>query len=107
MTSWSLIKSRDAAQSCCESGLLVKTLLFPQKFGGTEVVENTTYIPPQVLTKKEQLEIEILNLFKKGLINLISVRPEYRGDSFVPARIYLSAWRDDTPKVYDFVIDVW
>src|SRR6185295_826848 len=107
MTSWDSIRSKDAAEACCKDGRLAKALLLPKELGGQGIPENTVYIPASIMGKKEQSTRELMDIVRRNLANQVSVTPQYRGDSFVPARICISAWCDDKPKAYDLVIDVW
>jgi len=100
------IKSRPLAEDAVRQGHLSKVLLLPAEFGGTEVLENITYVPVFIKHIKDKTTAELLMLAKSGSIN-VSIVPEYRGASFVPTKLLLSAWRDGHPVAYKQEINIW
>jgi len=107
MTSWDFVKSRDAAEALCREGRLMKTRLVPGELGGDESPENVVYIPPAARIAKDRTTAELIELFRNGLADQMSVIPEYRGDSFVPSHLLVSAWRSERAPAYEKPIAIW
>lgn len=101
------ITSLEAAQACAQAGQLVQTYLFPVELGGEANPQNIVYLTKQAGDEKERITKELLALAQAGTINKASLVPEYRGDSFVPARIFVTAWRDGEPVHCEMKIDIW
>jgi hypothetical protein len=101
------ITSQQAAQDCARAGQLVQVFLFPLELGGENIPQNIVYLPPHAGTEKERTTKELIALVQAGTVNKASVVPEYRGDSFVPARIFVTAWRDGEPVHCEMKIEVW
>lgn len=106
MTAWDTVTSRDAAEALCREGQLVKTLLFPSELGGGDAPENIVFLPPEAQAAKDRTTADLIDLFRRGDAERLAVMPEYRGDSFVPARILISAWKAER-AAYDRPIEVW
>ncbi|NVJ51511.1 MAG: suppressor of fused domain protein [Gammaproteobacteria bacterium] len=85
------VNSREAAVDLYEQGLLRKAHLFPTDFGGEDVEANTIYLPKSAFIEKYQFEQKVLQYAQQGLINNYTAQPIYQGDSFVPAKLQLSA----------------
>ena len=85
------ITSREKAKSMYELGLLRKAFLFPIEFGGEEIEVNTIYLPKKAAIEKQMFEQKIMQLAHDGMINNYSANPEYKGDSFIPAKLLLKA----------------
>lgn len=73
------------------SGSLVTALLLPCELGGEEVPQNVVYVPPETLAAQRPIIERIEHSVSQGLVTELDVRPEYRGDSLVPFRIFYQA----------------
>jgi hypothetical protein len=49
------VTSREAAEQLAAKGELFKILLFPEEFGGEDVVANVAYVPAGIPEIKDQL----------------------------------------------------
>lgn len=85
----------------------MQTYLFPVELGGEAIPQNVVYVTRQAAEEKERTTKDLIALVQAGTVNKASVVPEYRGDSFVPARIFVTAWRDGEPVHCEMKIDVW
>lgn len=106
MADYSSIVSSRAAEEACQQGLLVKTLLLPSELGGQDRPENVVFIPPHVLEIKSNATAELLAAIRSGM-NDVAVTPEYRGMSFVPTMIRISAANSGMPPGYELEIGIW
>jgi hypothetical protein len=52
---YSHVTSREAAEQLAAKGELFKILLFPEEFGGEDVVANVAYVPAGIPEIKDQL----------------------------------------------------
>jgi len=108
MTDWAQVKSLEAAQALARQGLLFKILLFPAELGGEDVPPNTAYVPRGIPESQEQVVGMIVRIMQDGLADQMNVNAEYKGDSFVPAKIHMKVW-DSSGKqgAFEPVIPIW
>jgi len=104
---YSNITSREIAEQHVAQGKLYKILLFPAEFGGEERPENITYVPPGIPEIKDQLTGTLIRSTRDGLIDNLRVTPEYKGNSFVPARIRMFATHKTKKGSFNPVIEIW
>ncbi len=107
MSDFASINSLKSAQAGARQGLLARVFLLPAELGGSDVPENIVYVPVESKNIKDQFTRELLDLYRSGSINKVSVVPSYKGDSFVPSQILVSAWLDEKPLHYERVINIW
>jgi len=74
---YSHVTSRQAAEAMVAKGELATILLFPAEFGGEDVPENMVYVPPGISELKARNTETLIRFFKDGLIDNITVTPEY------------------------------
>jgi hypothetical protein len=68
-----------------------EVLLLPVELGGTRDADNITFLPPDAVSEKLAFDVKVQAAIAAGdKVNYEAV-PEYEGDSFVPARLRLSA----------------
>jgi len=84
-------KSREQLDSLLARGLVVKVLMWPAEFGGTDDPRNVTYLPPALAERKRAFEAEVQRRVEAGEDLDFKVTPEYDGDSFVPAKLNMEA----------------
>jgi hypothetical protein len=106
MTDFSLIISSIAAENACSDGRLIKVLLFPIELGGQDQVDNVVYIPPHAWDIKRQSTAELLVAVREGMTD-VAVVPEYRGSSFVPTTLKVSATKPGLSMGYELEIKIW
>lgn len=106
MTDYSSISSPSAATKAADDGELVRVFLLPAELGGRDVAQNVVFVPPQIREVKERSTIELLAAIRAGLTE-IEVVPSYRGNSFVPDSITITASRPDAEPELRLVIGVW
>jgi hypothetical protein len=104
---FSTVGSKEKAVQLANQGQLVKVLLFPAEFGGKDVPHNVVYVPPAITAVKDQITGMLIGLVKDGTINQLEVLPEYKGESFVPAKICIKAWHMDKPGRFEHAIEIW
>jgi hypothetical protein len=104
---YSHVTSREAAEALVAKGELFTVLLFPQEFGGEEIQENIVYVPPGIPELKAQNTDTLIRFFKDGLIDNLTVTPEYKGDSLVPSRIVIKATHGSKGGSFEPTIEVW
>jgi len=104
---YSNVTSREIAERLVAQGKLHKILLFPAEFGGEDKPENITYVPSGIPEIKDQLTGTLIRFVKDGLIDNLRVEPEYKGHSFVPARIRIFATHKTKTGSFNPVIEIW
>lgn len=104
---FSTVTSMETVMRLVSEGKLIKLLLFPKKFSGTDIPENIVYVPPAILKIQDQISREIIPLVEKGFGVQFSCKPEYREDSFVPAKIHYQASHPETNWHFERTIDIW
>lgn len=104
---YSHVTSRESAQTLVAKGELFTVLLFPQEFGGEENQENIVYVPPGIPELKVQNTDTLIRFFKDGLIDNLTVTPEYKGDSLVPSRIVIKATHSSKGGSFEPTIEIW
>jgi hypothetical protein len=106
MSGFSSITSLKAAEDACREGRLMKTLLFPAELGGRDIPANVVYIPPDAWKMKGESTAELLDAVRGGMRD-VAVVPEYRGASFVPTKITITAAHSGMPHHYKLEIRIW
>ena len=104
---WSAVTSMEAALAVAEQGQLFKILLFPEAFGGEDVVLNRAYVPRGIPEIQQQLITSLTRSAEDGLIDRLDIAPEYKGDSFVPARLRIKASHSTKDGGFEQVIEIW
>ena len=90
-----------------KEGKLFKILLFPAEFGGKDEPNNQVYVPAGVPEMKDQFTGTFINFYQKGLINKLTVSPEYKGESVVPSKIKFKAWHSEKEGGISPEIEIW
>jgi|SRR5205085_9338272 len=106
MQDFSRIDTAERAREAVLDGRLKRILLLPEQLGGRDVPENVAYVPEPIHSLILSAIQEILELAKGGAWE-ISLVPEYRDRSFVPARIKIDAGQEHEPSAYNRQISVW
>ncbi len=104
---FSEVRSRDDALALAAQGKLFKILLFPEEFGGEDIAPNAAYVPAGIPEIKQQLTNSLIRSAQDGHIDRLEVAPEYKGESFVPARLRLTASHSETGNSFEQVIEIW
>ena len=108
MPDYSHVKTLKAAQALAKDGNLTGILLFPAELGGEDVPQNIVYVPPQAAEARTLIIGTLRRFVSEGLIDKLTVTPEYRGNSFIPSRIVFHAI-DSHGKhgAFDPTVEVW
>ena len=101
------VSSREQALALVEQGLLVKILSFPDRFGGEDVAMNQFFVPPGIGTLKDEVTEDLVLAVERGLIDNLNVQAEYKGTSFVPAKIHVTGTHSQNDGRFDRTIEVW
>jgi len=104
---YSHITSREAAEALAAKGQLFKVLLFPEEFGGESTAMNVVYVPAGIPEEKDRITGTLVRFFEEGLIDRLTVTPEYKGKSVVPSRIVFEATYSSRDSRFEPVIDIW
>ena len=104
---YSNVTSNEAVLKLASEGKLFKILLFPEEFGGKDVPANIVYVPAGIPEIKDQITGTLIRFFNEGLIDKLNVEPEYKGNSFVPAKIHLKAGHSEKNGGFEPTIDIW
>ena len=101
------VTSREHALALAEQGLLEKILSFPDRFGGEDVAMNQFFVPPGTAALKDEVTQELVLAVERGLIDNLNVQAEYKGASFVPAKILVAGTHSQHDSRFDRTIEVW
>ncbi len=104
---FSQVKSRAAAQALADKGELVRILVFPAELGGQDVPENVVYITPEAAQARELIVGTLRRFADDGLIDNLTVKPQYKGDSVVPSRLVMNATSSKKAGGFNPTIEVW
>jgi molybdenum cofactor cytidylyltransferase len=104
---FSAIDSREKGQAACAQGILEKMFLVPLELGGTDNALNCLYVPTGILEAKRRIDRKVAQLVEQGVVSRYSHTPEYSGRSFVPTKLHVKAWQEDSPPAIDAIIDIW
>jgi hypothetical protein len=101
------ITSREIALSLLDQGRLEKILSFPERFGGEDVAMNQFFVPLGIGALKEEVTQELVEAVNLGLIDNLNVQAEYKGSSFVPAKILVTGTHSTKDSKVERTIEVW
>jgi len=104
---YSAVDSEEKAKALHREGKLELLYLFPLEFGGTQVPQNTLYVPIGIAAIKQQIDAMIRDLVAAGAVQEYRAVPEYRGDSFIPSKIKISASHPEKRGGVNPTIDIW
>ena len=104
---FSAVTSVAAAKTLVARGALVETLAFPAELGGPPDKENIIYIPPAVVGSRALVIRTIARMTRDGSVNRMDVEPDYRGDSILPTRLRMTAWREGETTKFEAVVEIW
>lgn len=90
-----------------QKGNLEPIYLFPIELGGEASERNTVYVPFGVKDIKTKLDGTLIKFAHEGTINKLSIKPIYKGDSFIPSKIAINASNSHTEGNFDTEIDIW
>ena len=100
----SIVSTRDAEEAR-KLGALERVLLFPEVLGGQAVPEDVVYLTPPAAETKDSANAELIEAIRAGMSD-INIVPEYRGSSFVPTKIRITAYPGRLPA-FERVIEIW
>jgi hypothetical protein len=104
---FSKVTSAVLAEAEVKNGMLVRIHLFPLEFGGKDIPQNVTWIPAGMDEVRLKLMGTLQRFASEGLINKLSVEPEYNGDSFVPCRITYNAVHSEKGGGFTPTMELW
>lgn len=101
------VTSFEKAEALAAQGHLEKIYLFPLEFGGQDVRPNLCFVPAGFRRAKAEADDKVLRLIQEGRVSQYCASPEYKGNSFVPARIVITASNDDGAGLFSSTLEVW
>lgn len=104
---FSHIDSLEKAEALAEKGELFKVLLFPAEFGGQNIPPNIVYVPGGIPEIKNQITETLIRFVQDGLVDNLTVNPEYKGNSFVPSKIVMETFHSGKPGEFNPTIEIW
>jgi hypothetical protein len=104
---FSAITSFEKAEELSLQGRLEKIFLFPLEFGGEDIRPNIAFVPMEARRAKADADDKVVALVEEGKVSQYSASPEYKGESFVPARILISASDQAGASVFSSTITIW
>lgn len=73
-------------------------------FGGQCIAQNTLYVPPFVAELKDRYDDMVEDLLVKGKVSKYNCVPEYKGKSFIPSALTVTASGE---SVFKETINIW
>lgn len=104
---FSHVTSNAITRRLAREGRLVKIYLFPRQLGGPDDPHNIGYVPREAADRLAVATTMLAGQVKHGTIDRMDVVPDYKGRSFVPSRITMTARKGDGPGVFERVIEIW
>jgi hypothetical protein len=101
------VTSFEKAEHLSNKGQLVRVLLIPAEFNGSDSDVNTVYLPKAVSKAKDQVTNSLLKLERDGQITSLDVRLVYKGNSVVPSEIIMKSWHKEKSGEFINTIKVW
>ena len=101
------IESREQAQALFQAGRLDRALLFPLALGGQDHEANAVYLPLGLAAMKQRLDATLLSYAEQGLITKLTIEPQYKGRSVIPARIVMKGSNPEREGSFEPVLEVW
>ncbi len=101
------VDSREKAEELARKGVLCPLYLMPLRFGGSEsLLENTVLATPAAVALKDRFDDRVEKLLEEGRVNGYTCEPQYRGTSFIPCAVKVTA-RKDGADVLTETIHIW
>jgi hypothetical protein len=104
---YSAVDSREKAEALYRAGKLERLFLFPLEFGGHEDPRNILYVPLGIAAIKQQIDGTVRQLVNDGAVTKYVAEPEYKGNSFIPCKIKISATHHEKPGGIMPTINIW
>jgi hypothetical protein len=104
---FSNVTSKSQVDELVKQRKLVRIYLFPVEFGGPEEPMNRSSITPEAAAARELILGTMKRFIQQGLIDKMTVSPEYRGASLVPTRIVFHASNSKTGGTFEPTVEVW
>ena len=101
------VDSQEKVVQLAQEGKLFKMLLFPAEFGGEDVPQNFVYVPAGIPKIKDRITGTLIRFVQEGLIDNLQVNPEYKGNSFVPAKINMKTSHSGKAGEFNPTIEIW
>ncbi len=100
------IDSRSKARAEFRKGNLEILYLLSPLFGGSKSEDNILYVPVGVNKLKKSYDNIIDDLLEEGKIKTYNCIPEYKGISFIPSKITITAGKDGNVVLQE-TINIW
>lgn len=101
------VDSKEKILALVAQGKLERVHLFPLQVGGKDIELNVVYLPLGFKDIKAKIDGTIFRMAQDGLVSKLTVEPEYKGKSFVPARLVIKASHPEKSGKLDTTIEVW
>ena len=89
-----------------DQGILAPLYMMPLRFNGEDSARNMLFVPPFVVEWKDRYDDMIEDLLLQEKVSSYSCTPEYKGNSFIPARLVIKAGKDGA-DVFTETINIW
>lgn len=97
MPDFSAVDSLEKAQALVNDGKLERLYLFPLEFSGKDIPQNVLYVPIGIAAVKGRIDSMVQDLVNQGQVSSYAATPEYKGNSFVPSKIKITALHPKKP----------
>lgn len=101
------VTSVAAAKRLAKTGALVPVFVFPVELGGPDEPMNIVYVPPAIRYTMTKVIGTLRRFTEEGLIDHMSVEPDYRGASVVPTALHYHAASHGKPGSIEPTIKIW
>lgn len=98
------VDSNEKAIELAKENVLAPLYIMPLRFGGEKVLHNTLFVPPFVVELKERYDDMVQDLLEQGKVSSYNCTPQYKGKSFIPSSITITASGTTT---FTETINIW
>ncbi|MEP3889730.1 MAG: hypothetical protein ABJN69_04635 [Hellea sp.] len=104
---FSHIDSMEKAEALHKKGELEKILLFPTEFGGDDNPANAVFVPVGISAAKNSITQALIGMVEDGSIDKLDVSVDYKGNSFIPSKIFMKATHSTKSGQFNPTVEVW
>ncbi|RAO78207.1 hypothetical protein CA260_10415 [Dyella jiangningensis] len=103
---FSNVRTWGRAEELFACGRLDRIFLWPPELGGKDLPSNICFVPRKAARLKTLVDGTVMAHMREGRICRYTALPEYKGGSFIPARIVIKAWKSDK-QASTSIIEIW
>ena len=107
MLNFNEIDSQEKAVELYNNGELEVVYGMPLRFGGDDELYNMFFVPLGINEIKEGYDDIVEQLLIDEKVSSYNCDPSYKGESFIPSKLTISAMDDNDNIVFQEKINIW